>query len=365
MSAFVKIRILFYLGLILTYSQVSAFSATSSYSAGNVALRHLVDSNTQAAAQFSQLRKLADRSLCEHPNPIPRIISAGYIKSAPEKIQTVASLMDMVKIEALAWSWVVTEDERYSSKAREFIKSWAKVNQPDGNPINETKFEPLIEAYDLIRLTYSKDDRDFIDSWLHNKATVLWFTPKGKKENWQSHRLKIVGLIAMTIGDTDLWRVVQEEFKDHIQNNFDDNGESQDFKRRDALHYHLYSVLPLLTLACVAQSEGLSLFAYRADSGASLKLAVEFILPYALGNKRHYEFINSQVKYDRARANAGEMEFQPHQWNPKRAINVFAEAGCMDFSYNNMAAILAGQPNKQFINWRTVLNSALVPQQTR
>ena len=53
----------------------------------------------------------------------------------------------------------MTDDARYSSKADEFILAWAGVNQSDGDAINETQFEPLIVAYDLLRGTFSEADR--------------------------------------------------------------------------------------------------------------------------------------------------------------------------------------------------------------
>lgn len=324
-------------------------------------LRRLVAKNAEASAQFGKLLKVANAALLDRPNPVTRLVSEGHLASDPEKIRTTAALKDMKKMEALAWSWVVSEDERYAVKAREFIKDWAVVNESDGNPINESNFESLVEAYDLLRLTYPQDDRDLIDGWLRNKAKVLWANPKGHELNWQSHRLKIVGLVAATIGDKVLWELADEGFKKHIETNFDARGVSLDFKRRDALHYHLYSIQPLLTLSCVARQKGESLFTYLAPSGASLKQAVDFVKPYAFGEKKQREFEKSKAGFDRTRALAGEKEYVPHYWNPKSSVRAFAEAGCMDSSYDTVAATVAGKSNNRFVNWRGVLNSTLAP----
>lgn len=322
-------------------------------------LRALVAKSAGAQDQFRKLRRIADSALNERPEPVVIIVSEGRLKSDPQKVVSQAALEDMAKTEALAWTWAVSGEEQYAAKAREFILAWARRNRSDGNPINETKFEPIIEAYDLVRPTFPASERLEIDGWLRDKAKSLWSNPKGQKENWQSHRLKIVGLIAETIGEPQLWKLADDGFKRQIEGNFEASGESLDFKRRDAMHYHLYSIQPLLTLSCVAQRRGEPLFIYRAPNGASLEKAVEFVKPYALGKKEHIEFAKSQVKFDRTRAAAGEKEYKPHPWNPRRSVPVFAEAGCVMLSYNKVAANVEGKEAESFVNWRAVLNTAV------
>jgi Alginate lyase len=329
------------------------------------ALRALVAKDAAAAAQFAQLRKLADAALSDKPNPIQVVVSEGRLESDPDKIRSTEALRDVDKIEALAWTWAVSGDEKYAAKGREYILAWAKTNQSDGNPINETKFEPLIEGYDLLRPGSSPADRALVDAWLSKKAQMLISNKRAIKENWQSHRLKTVGLIGATIGDASLWKTSDSGFKAQMQENFKANGESLDFERRDALHYHLYSVQPMLTLACVAQRRGESLFIYKAPNGATLQSAVEFMRPYATGQKKHVEFANSQVKFDRTRAAAGEGEYSARNWNPKSSVRTFAEAGCVDPKYNVLAASVAGTPDKAYVNWRSVLNSASTTAPTR
>jgi hypothetical protein len=322
------------------------------------ALRELVGRDPAAAAKYESVRKAADAALADTPQPIERIVGEGRLESDPERIRSRAALKDIDKVEALAWAWAVSGDERYARKAREYIDAWAKVNRSDGNPINETKMEPMIEAYDLLRPTYDADSRARIDRWLNDRALTVWNDPRVRKENWQSHRLKIVGLIGATTGSDAVWRLADDGFKDQIGSNFVDGGESVDFKRRDALHYHLYAVQPLVKLACVAQNKGERLFDYTAGNGASLREAVDFVTPYATGQKTHREFVDSQVAFDRKRANAGQKEYSPHDWNPKASVSFYAEAGCLDPTYDKLAAQVAGQANARYVNWRSVLNAA-------
>jgi len=323
------------------------------------ALRELVARDPAAGKQFQEVRKAADAALGGKPQPVERIVSEGELESNPKKVQSTAALKDVDKVEALAWTWAVTGDERYALKGRQYIDAWAKVNKSDGNPINETKLEPMIEAYDLLRDSFSAADRARIDLWLNDRAMTLWNDPRVRRENWQSHRLKIVGLIGATTGSDPIWGIADKGFREQIRVNFDDGGESVDFKRRDALHYHIYAVQPLLTLACVAQHKGDRFFDYVAGNGASLREAVEFVEPFATGKKKHLEFAESEVEFDRKRAAAGEKGYTEKYWSPKSSVRLFAEAGCIDPAYDKLAVKLeGGSAGSGYARWRSVLNAA-------
>jgi hypothetical protein len=324
------------------------------------ALRDLVAQDKRAAARFAEIKRLADDALDDRPNPIRLLVSEGRLPTDPERIRSRQSLEDVRKIDALAWTWAVTDDERYAKKARQIILAWADLNHSDGNPINETGLEPLVEAYDLLRPAYPAAEREFIDEWLRERALKTWENPRVRRENWQSHRLKMVGLIGATIEDPALWRIADRAFREQIRENFSANGESVDFRRRDALHYHLYAVHPLLVLACVGERRGERLFAYAAPNGASLERAVEFMRPFSTGEKKHVEFAKSEVQFDKSRAAAGDSEYGERVWNPKAAVRTYSEAACVKPAYADMAASIAGTPGNPYVDWRAVVNAAAV-----
>lgn len=321
-------------------------------------LQNLVSNDTTAAKLFFQIRTNADAALPAKANPVETVVSEGHLETDPEKIRTTAALADMNKIESIAWAWAATGGARYSDKAHEFILAWARVNHSDGNPINETKFQPLIIAYDLLRDTFPEAERTTVDQWLQLKAERLWKSTKGRTGNWQSHRLKIVGLIGLTVNDPALWKFASDGYRKQIGMNIAPDGASDDFKKRDALHYHLYSVEPLLTLALAGERHGEKLLAYTATNGASLKKAVDFVIPFAEGAKTHVEFANTTVAFDRQRAASGETEYQPHPWNSNTAIEMFSEAAEFDSSYAKLVAKISGETNRVLLNWRMVINAA-------
>jgi hypothetical protein len=341
------------------------FFATIALRAGTVSLepdemlqlRALIATNAAAAKQFSAIQRSAAAALNATPNPIEKVVTEGRLDKDPLKIRTKASLADMGKIGSLAWAWAVTGDARYSGKARGFILAWAKVNRPDGDAINETQFEPLIVAYDLLRGTFSEAERRTVDVWLREKAGVLLKDKRGLTENWFSHRLKIVGLTGWTIGDQALITEAGRGFHRQVNDNFKPDGASTDFHKRDALHYHLYDIEPLLTLARTAERNGEKFFDYKAANGATLQSGVDFVIPFANGTKTHMEFVNSAVAFDRKRAQNGQGEYAPHNWKPSEAVMMFSEAAWFRPEYGAISARLAGQPGETFVNWQMVINA--------
>jgi hypothetical protein len=322
-------------------------------------LRMLISTNSGAAAQYAKIREAANLALEDEPAPIRKIVSEGHLASDPRKIRSWEALPDIDKTEALAWTWAVTGDERYAAQAMKFLLAWARVNEPDGDPINETKFEPMIVAYDLLRPGISGTDRETVDDWLRAKAETLLTKGKPEINNWASHRLQVIGLVGLALDDKSLNQQAVEGFGKHVAEDLYPDGSSLDFHTRDALHYHLYTVEPMLVLARAEarQDTNLDLFDQPAPGGASLHGSVDFVVPFAEGEKTHLEFAHSKVPFDRRRAEDGENEYRPHEWAPGSSIEMFSEADWFLPKYGRLAARLAGKPEETFVNWQMVINA--------
>ncbi|RQH10063.1 alginate lyase family protein [Paraburkholderia dinghuensis] len=353
------IRNIFLLLCVIELFLTPAWAGPVSLDAGQVAtLRELIKQNDEAAGLYRQQYKIAASALNDDPDPVRVLVGEGKLNSDPDKIKSDTALHDMQKANALAWVWLVGQDDRFAQKGSEFILAWARVNKPDGDPINETKLEPLIVAYDVLRPRFTPQDRALVDAWLENRANMLWNDPRHRTENWQSHRLKIVGMVATVTDDEQLWMAVEQGFKRQMSLSFLPGGASTDFGLRDAMHYHLYSVLPLVTLACVAHQRRHDWYNYQAPSGVSLRSAVEFVEPYALGKKTHVEFAHSKVSFDKVRAAAGEKEYSEHIWSSCESGPMFSEASCVDPGVRDIAVkVWCGVRHRQFVDWNSVLNS--------
>lgn len=329
------------------------------------ALASMVRSNPDAAKLYRKFQRLADASLADAPQPIRQIATAGRLASDPAKVESRRTLADMKKTEALGFAYAVTSGTGYGTAAKRMILDWSATYQPSGQPIDETKLQPLFAAYGLTRPVFTEMERHSVESWLRRIAQCEWDGVRPgsvtASNNWNSHRLNIVGQIGFLLGDqTWIGRAVSG-FKEQIESNLRPDGSSLDFHERDALYYHCYDLEPLLALAIAAHQQGLDLYHYQAPNGASLAKAVEFLVPYCQGAATHAEWVDSMVAFDRARAKNGEAAFAAGvEFNPQRGLPVLAMASFFDQSLNPLVAKLAHRKEAvPFPVWQSVLNQAL------
>lgn len=326
-------------------------------------LAQIVHADKEAASLYAAIKHDADKVLGDAPKPIGNILTEGKLAKDPAKIKTEESLGDMHKLDVLGYAYAVEGDAKYAAKVREFILAWAKINHSAGDPIDDTNLEPLLAAYDFTRSTFSPADRQTVDTYLRSVAQAEIDSGDKKHDNahnnWHSHRLKIVGLIALLLQNKSAIDQTVALYKDQIDHNVHPDGSTYDFYERDALHYHMYDIEPLLTLAIAARNNSLDLYSYQSKDGATLAKAVAFLLPYAQGTKTHAEFVNSKVTFDKKRADAGQKEYEAGaSFEPHSAINVLSLA--QQFQPNLLDTIqkLNRHPTQKYPNWQIVLNDA-------
>ena len=178
------------------------------------------------------------------------------------------------------------------NRPTKFILAWATTTEPTGNPIDGTNLDTLIESYDLTGMAMSATDRQTVDAWLGQIALRQINERKQNSatgfNNWNSHRLKLVGLIGFVLQDRQLIQMAVDGFHQQIAADLLPDGSSFDFHERNALHYHCYTLEPLLMLAIAAHQNGITgLYQYAAPNGASLAKSVAFLVPFAQGKLEH------------------------------------------------------------------------------
>jgi len=315
------------------------------------ALRAMLATDAAAARAFAPIKKTADRALGEKPQPVKRIVSEGTLYSDPEKKRSLAARRDLFKIEALGYAYALLEKREYGEKAREFVLAWARLYESDGNPINETEFVRLMMGYDLARGLFSAGERAEAERWLVRMAekerSEIRPGTSAAKNNHMSHRLKIIGHVAYLLPEPALLRWTAAEYKRHLEQNLDPDGSTFDFHQRDALHYHVYDLLPLVELCLAAEQNGEHLYDTATSRGATLENAIAFLIPYIKGEKTHREFVGSTVKFDRERSAAGDPSIRVGaSWKPEEARRLFDLAG--HFSPRFHAVRFPGGENESF-----------------
>lgn len=307
-----------------------------------IALKQLEQKDEAVKNMLAGLRSTADEALTESPSPRDTIVSEGHLNNHPDKIASIKAMQDYHKIYSLAIVYKLTNDEKFLQKAIIFLKAWAAINQPQGNPINDSKLDEVFAAYDMLRMEITTSDRNIIDSWLQTTASMeISKAKKGKSttiNNWQSHRLKVVGEVGFILNDSVFKNYAVEGLKNQVAINLNADGSSWDFKERDALHYHAYDLEPMLVLAIIIKrATNNDLFNYQSASGSSIKKSVDWFVPFITGQKTHAEFTNSKVAFDMARAKNNEKGYAPGTFfDPENGIYTLSLSAFFDNEYQKI-----------------------------
>jgi hypothetical protein len=327
-------------------------------------LQKLIASDTAVMKQYRTYERQADAALAQEPDPIDTIISEGHLATDPKKIITQRSLADMNKIYALAIASRITGKEVYSKKCIDYVRAWALVNHGVGNPINDTKLDGLLEGYDMVKQDASSADKAIIEKWLRQVADAEIGHPrfrsaaKSAANNWNSHRIKVVGNIAYILGDKNYRLFTDTSLKKQIARNLNPDGSGMDFEERDALHYHIYTLEPLIAIATtIRRATGFDFYAYESPAGSSIKKSIAFLVPFATGAQVHHEFVNSKVLFDRQRAENKEPGYTiGADWKTEAATGILSQAAYFEPALTGIVQKLAHTGNA-YPNWRTVINA--------
>lgn len=313
---------------------------------------------------FDSIRQIADEAMGEDPNPIDTIRTEGLLQGDPRKAATWEAIRDLHKMYALSIAWRVTRKREYFNKASVYLIAWADSNHSRGDPIDDTNLDPAIAAFDNIKESLTPGENRRIERWLRQTAEAEIHASYNRPEratahnNWNSHRLKIIGEIGFAIGDKALQQYAVDGIQEQIGRNLRPDGSSEDFVSRDALHYHVYDLEPLLRLAIVLQrATKKDYYHFVAPSGSSLARSVEWLLPYLDGRQTHAEFVNSTVDFDRRRAQNGEAGYKSGTlFEPKSGIATLVLVSYFDEGKLAVARQLAGS-GEGYPSWQAVINA--------
>jgi hypothetical protein len=311
---------------------------------------------------YAAHRRLAEQALTEDPHPIDTIRSEGLLQGDPKKTATQQALRDMGKIYALALVYKVNGSPAYLQRCEQYLGAWAETDKPRGDPIDDTNLDPLIEAYDMVKDELPPTNAAAVRVWLtataDSEITAVYNRPNRATSynNWHSHRLKIIGEIGFALGDTALEGYAVRGLAAQIGRNLMSDGSSEDFITRDALHYHVYDLEPLLRLAIVVKrATRVNYYTYTSPLGSSIQHSVEWLLPYLTGEKTHAEFVNSTVEFDRRRARNGEAAYKAGSlFDPKTGVGVLELAAFFDARLTATARKVAGTAER-FPRWVSVV----------
>ncbi|WP_165973470.1 alginate lyase family protein [Luteibacter rhizovicinus] len=286
------------------------------------------------------------------PHPPARVHTEGLLPHEGIRDESIEVERELPLMRDAALAWRAGAGDAYLKMATRYLDAWVTTYHPDFNPIDETNFDALIDTYTLIQQAMPPANKaratQFLRAWAQGYVERTHDARKAHdhrgswQNNWQSHRVKLVTLIAVALEDAQLFTEARELYREQVAQNLRPDGEPIDFAERDALHYVVYDLEPLLRAALAARSRGENW--YAADiHGASLETSVRWLRPYAAGEKQHEEFVHSTVAFDAKRAAIGAKGYAG-PFDPKTAANVYWMASEFDAAYRALAQRLRSQP---------------------
>lgn len=303
------------------------------------------------APALTALEKAAATPPADKPQAMPVVHTEGTLPHTGIHDQSNAAMRDPGYMLDLALMWRQTGDKASLARLATYLAAWTKIYHPSFNPIDETRFDSLIAAYSLSKsalpLSTVEQTADFLralgQGYLdrierhRSDAHGVW------RNNWQSHRIKLATLAAAALRDDAMFARARAAFIAQLSVNMRPDGEVLDFSERDALHYVVYDLEPLVLAALAAQSRGEDWLHLPGKEGQTLAAGLDWLLPYAEGRRTHQEFVNTPIRFDKERAAAGVKGFSG-LWNRFTAKSLFWSASVLDARYAAVARSLGATP---------------------
>ena len=275
----------------------------------------------------------------ETPHPMARIHTEGTLPHQGIRDESLASERDWAAMLALGLAYRLSGDKKFLAAEDRYLSAWTAIYHASFNPIDETNMDQLMLAYDLTRADLSPKTEAQASTLWQSMAVgyIEWMEHNGEKDprNWSSHRVKLAVMAAYETGDPKLEARAAQIFREQVKRNIRSDGSVEDFYERDALHYVVYDLDPLQMAALTAKAHGEGWFHEGAD-GKNIAHAVDWLVPYAIGDKKHDEFAHSHVGFDAARDKAGEKGYSG-EWDPAAGVQTLTLAALLDPHYAAVA----------------------------
>jgi len=265
--------------------------------------------------QRLRLAKFAHQAMGDDYVLVERLVSSGETDtSKPAVIISRRAFTDFRALGVVAQYYAWSGDPAALARIKAHVLDWCAVNEPDGNSINETNFEWLLKAIIAHWDAFDAAEQAAITAWLNKlrtaKENYAFPANATRYGNHFTHHYKILLLCYRALGDeTAFQAALTEKCDPHLAVNFPygnvgllvpddmpraatDPGESIDYIRRDALHYHQYDLEPWLEIAILSGDR------YRAKMDAAFAFGVNRLLD---PGPKHYEFAASTDPFDQAR----------------------------------------------------------------
>jgi hypothetical protein len=265
----------------------------------------------------------------EKPNGLPYVRRDGERNPEIRKIPDHDDLGQLVSAtETLALSYYFLGDEAYAAKAADLVRTWFLAPATRMNPhlqygqaipgVNQGRGVGIIETRGLVQLvdavgllagskSWSEADQRGLEDWFRSYLRWLRESPHGRAEsaatnNHGTYYDAQVASFALFTGQRELAaQVLGESRQKRIAAQVEPDGrQPRELGRTRAWSYSVMNLGGLMSLAALGDRAGVDLWRYESPDGRSIRKALDWLVPFALGKEWPYPQITPSSPNDLA-----------------------------------------------------------------
>jgi beta-glucosidase len=286
------------------------------------------------------------------PNGRPYIRRDGRRNPEIDQITDRTNLQRLADtVSTLGLAFYFTGREEYSQHAVRLVRVWFLDAATRMNPhlrfgqgipgitegraagIVETRFLPkIIDGMTLLQESsaWTAADDEALKDWMREFLQWLLESPLGRSEARRGNNqetwydVQVVAL-ALYTGQTEVGRTNFEQARADIREEFEPDGrQPHEIARTRAWDYSIFNLTAFLHLAALGDRVGVDLWNYRTADGRSLRQGVEYLIPFATGEKR---FPHEQITEFRPSALHPVLRWAAVGWNEPRYRELARQIG--------------------------------------
>jgi Alginate lyase len=245
---------------------------------------------------------------------LPYIMRDGQTNPERDSIPDHAYFSRIVALtETLGLAYYFTGDESFARHATLLLRTFfvepatrmnpnlnfaqgvrGKENGRAAGIIDTAGIARLVDGVGLLldSSSLSQADRDGLLGWFRDYLTWLRESELGRREGQAKNNhgtwydVQVVSL-ALATGQVDLAReTLQFAHKRRIGRQIDPDGsQPEELQRTKSWHYSIYNLQAFVELASLGDRAGVDLWHYQTPDGRSIRKALDYLIPFALGDK--------------------------------------------------------------------------------
>lgn len=216
-------------------------------------------------------------------------------------------------VDTLALAYYLTDHEPYARHAAKLLRAWFLDQPTRMNPhlqygqaipgrcegrgigiIDTAQLAPLIDSVGMLdgSKAWSAADREALQAWFRDYLKWVLESPYGRYEaqtknnhgTWYDIQ---VASYALFVGRRDVaQRVLSNAARQRIAQHVEPDGrQPRELARTKSFGYSTMNLRGLCCLAALGDRVGLNLWDFQTDDGRSIRKALDFLVPYAVGEE--------------------------------------------------------------------------------